>query len=101
MGISIVSAKFQASKARGYADDVSRVKNNINNKRSDINSAWHADEVKYINAAIEKMNQKLTKVSSELDAIASDIVSVAYEIKREEEEKERAKAAAAAAAAKK
>jgi uncharacterized protein YukE len=97
MGINMNSAKRNSSKAREYASDMDRIKNNLNQKKADLMSAWRADEMKYVNNAIEKTNQKLNSISSELDAIAADILSVAYEIKQEEEERERQAAAAAAA----
>jgi uncharacterized protein YukE len=92
MGINISSAKAQANKARDCSSELSKIRNYFNQKKSELNSAWRADEIKYINNAIEKMNQKLNRVSSELDSIASDIISVAYEIKQEEEKEEKDKA---------
>ncbi|WP_223592659.1 WXG100 family type VII secretion target [Neobacillus bataviensis] len=105
MKINVGAASSQASRIREYSSELREVRNKLTALQGSLSSGWQAEEIRYINQSIEKINREIVSASSVLNSIAPDIVSAAYEIKREEDAKEaaekaKAEAAAAAAAAK-
>jgi uncharacterized protein YukE len=99
MGINVSLANSQANKISEYESTLREIKGSLNNFKVYLNSAWQAQEMIYINNAIDSINREITSLSSSLDSLSSDIIRTANEIRREEEAREAARAAAAARAA--
>ncbi|MFD0671941.1 hypothetical protein [Cohnella sp. GCM10027633] len=85
MGISVSSAQSQANSLRAQATAIRDLANSLHNEKGDLNVAWQASEMKYVNMAIERIVIELRDLGTEIDSIAGDVVSVAYEIKAEED----------------
>jgi uncharacterized protein YukE len=94
MGIDVSRATSQAHKINEYAAQLRDTQNALNNYKANLNSAWQAEEMIYVNRAIDNINSEINNLSSTLDSLGNDIVTTANEIRREEEERERAAAAA-------
>lgn len=99
MGVNVGLARSQANKMRDYASDLRDIRNSMKDFRANLNYLWQAEEMIYINNAIDKIDMEILHLYNLIDSLGDDIISVAYEIKREEEEREAAARAAAAAAA--
>jgi uncharacterized protein YukE len=100
MGINVGLALSQAAKLREQADALLGIKTSLLHVKSSLNSSWQAEEMVYIQRALDSINQEIGALSSELDSLSSTIQATAYEIKREEEAAEAAAKAKAEAAAK-
>ncbi|MCD1257381.1 hypothetical protein B5M42_000840 [Paenibacillus athensensis] len=85
MGINVEAARSQANRLSQYASTLNEVYRNLESLRVNLNQAWQADEMTYINAAITQMLNELSVCSSSLSSIGSDVYAVALEIKHEEE----------------
>lgn len=89
MGINVGRAISQANALGSYADQLIDIKRRLNQFKGTVNNGWKADEVTYLNSAIDRINNEITRISNQLDSINSAIISVAYEIRQEEIERER------------
>lgn len=85
MGISVFWARSQANDISGNASELRTIKSKLENIKGDINNGWTAEEIAYVNSAIDAIGQKLTNLATKLDGISSDIVAAAEQIKREED----------------
>lgn len=85
MGINVGEAVRQANKLENYADNLRVANNSLESLQSTLNSAWQADEMVYVNRAINEINKDLLNIVNQLNKVESQIFSTAYEIKREEE----------------
>lgn len=85
MGINVGEAVRQANKLENSADNLRVANNSLESLQSTLNSAWQADEMVYVNRAINEINKDLLNIVNQLNKVESQIVSTAYEIKREEE----------------
>jgi archaellum component FlaC len=92
MGIGLWLANRQANQVRKNMELLNRVNNSLSSLKTDLNNNWQAQEMVYINIAIEKYLSEVSNLSSKLSSLYSDIIDVANQIAQEE---------AAAAAAKK
>lgn len=99
MGISVSLANKQAKSIRSNASELRIIQNNLKKIKADLNKCWIAEEMTYINLALDNAIGKLSSLAAKLDGISSDVISVAEQIKREEEEEERRRKARAQAQA--
>jgi len=95
VGINVHMASAQANKLEGYASQLHEIKAKLLSVKANLNHGWQAQEMIFINQSIEKIENEISKAMSMLNSVAPDIVSVAYQIKREEEAREAAAKAAA------
>lgn len=63
----------KANNLRNEADKLNNIKNQLINLKSEINENWKADEVKYINNFIIKIQGDLTKAYSQCNSLANEI----------------------------
>lgn len=98
MGINVQAAHSQANKINHYASTLRDVQQHLTQTRGSLNNGWQAQEMLYVNQAIEEMCRDMTALASKLEGISSDISSAADGIRREEEAKEKAAAEAKAKA---
>ncbi|MBI0578058.1 hypothetical protein IEC97_11875 [Neobacillus cucumis] len=98
MGINVHAAHSQANKISHYASTLRDVQQHLVRARGNLNHGWQAQEMLYVNQAIEQMSREMAALASKLEGISSDISSAADGIKREEEAKEKAEAEAKAKA---
>lgn len=87
MGVNIGFANAQGGKLKEYATRLQEAKTGLHTLKASLHQGWQAEEIRYINNAIENMERELEIVIKELRAVGSDVSSIANEIKREEEEK--------------
>lgn len=99
MKINVAQAFSQANRISEYAQELNAVKSGLQDFKGNLNSGWKADEVVYINQAIDSITREVSELQAMLFTIGPDIVSAANEIKNEEEAREAAEKAAAAKAA--
>lgn len=95
MAINVNLAQSQANQISSYVDVLKTVRNDLHSFHSNINNAWSAEEMIYVNRAIENINREISNLSSALDELGRSIASTAREIRKEEEEAEAAARAAA------
>jgi predicted nucleic acid-binding Zn-ribbon protein len=95
MGINVGLASSQAESIRQYASALRDIRNSLNQYKASLNNAWQADEMHYVNLAIDQVIQLAQSLSADLDSVSGEIVSVANEIRQEEEAREAAARAAA------
>jgi len=88
MGINVEAARTQANRLSQYASTLNEVYRNLESLRVNLNQAWQADEMAYINVAIGQMLGELSSCSSSLSSLSSDVYAVALEIRHEEEVRE-------------
>lgn len=93
MGINVSLAKSQANKISNYESVLKSIKSNLNGLKCNLNNEWQAQEMVYINNAIDNINSDISRSASALDSLSHDISNTAYEIKEEEEEREALEAA--------
>ncbi|XID94300.1 hypothetical protein ACF3MZ_07185 [Paenibacillaceae bacterium WGS1546] len=99
MGINVGAAVSQASSLSGYASALSGIVNSLGHNKALLAQAWNAEEMRYVQLALDRIANELALASSELQSLSGDIVSVANEIRQEELAREAAARAAAEAAA--
>lgn len=95
MKINVAQAYAQASRISDYAQDLNDLKSRLQDFKVNLNSGWKADEMVYINNAIDSISREISELQAALFTIGPDIVSVAKEISTEEEAREAAEKAAA------
>ena len=100
MGVNVGLARSQARKMHDYVSNLRNIRNSMKDFKTNLNYLWQAEEMIYINNAIDKIDMEILHLYNLIDSLGDDIISVAYEIKREEEERKAAARAAAAAASK-
>lgn len=97
--IDVGLAVAQASRLRAYADTLRGIKGELGNIGGSLSHSWQAEEMVFVQNAINKINIEISNVSSELMSLGSSIQAAAYEIRREEEAAEAAARAKAEAEA--
>ncbi|WP_226086176.1 hypothetical protein [Mesobacillus sp. S13] len=100
MKINVGQAYSQANRISGYAQELNEIKSRLQDFKGNLNSGWQAQEMTYINNAINNISREISELQTLLFSIGPDIVAAANEIKREEEAREAAERAAAERAAK-
>lgn len=70
-----------------YINNLNKAKNKIISLEKEINSSWKADEVRYINNALDKVTLEITKVTKMMDSLKIDISKALSSIKGEEASK--------------
>ncbi|WNF22778.1 WXG100 family type VII secretion target [Mesobacillus jeotgali] len=100
MKINVGQAYSQANRIRDYAQELNEIKSRLQDFKGNLNSGWQAQEMTYINNAINSISREISELQTLLFSIGPDIVAAANEIKREEEAREAAERAAAERAAK-
>ena len=79
-----------------YGSSLRNSSNSLNGFKASLNFEWQAEEMKYINNAIDSINRKIIKLASDIDSIDSDIECNVQEIRAEGAAKEKAVADAKA-----
>jgi uncharacterized protein YukE len=97
--INVGQAYSQANRISDYAQDLNDIKSRLQDFKGNLNSGWQAQEMVYINNAINSISREISELQTLLFSIGPDIVAAANEIKREEEAREAAERAAAERAA--
>jgi uncharacterized phage infection (PIP) family protein YhgE len=97
--IDVAQAYAQANKISNYASSLNEIKSRMLDFKGNLNSGWQAEEIAYINKAIDSISREISELQTLLLTISPDIVAVANEIRREEETREAADRAAAEKAA--
>jgi uncharacterized protein YukE len=100
MKINVGLAYSQANRISDYAQELNEIKSRLQDFKGNLNSGWQAQEMMYINNAINSISREISELQTLLFSIGPDIVAAANEIKREEEAREAAERAAAERAAK-
>ncbi|NKE04637.1 hypothetical protein [Mesobacillus selenatarsenatis] len=100
MKINVGQAYSQANRISGYAQELNEIKSRLQDFKGNLNNGWQAQEMTYINNAINSISREISELQTLLFSIGPDIVAAANEIKREEEAREAAERAAAERAAK-
>lgn len=95
MKINVSQAYSQANRISEYASSLNDIKSRLLDFKGNINSGWQAEEMVYINKAIDSISREISELQALLLTIGPDIVEAANEIKREEEAREAAERAAA------
>ncbi|MDQ6595109.1 hypothetical protein E2K98_03950 [Bacillus salipaludis] len=98
MGINVHAAHSQANKISHYASTLRDVQQHLVRARGNLNNGWQAEEMLYVNQAIEQMSRDMAALASKLEGISSDVRSAANDINREEEAKAEREAKAKAEA---
>ncbi len=96
MGINVELANAQAGTCRNYAAELRELRNSLLQFKSGLDQAWQAEEMQYVNDAIDQILHEIYGVSNQIDELGGDVISVANEIRREEEALEAAAREAAA-----
>ena len=99
MKINVGQAYSQANRISEYAQELNEIKSRMQDFKGNLNSGWQAQEMMYINNAINSISREISELQTLLFSIGPDIVAAANEIKREEEAREAAERAAAERAA--
>lgn len=99
MKINVGQAYAQANRINEYAQELNEIKSRLQDFKGNLNSGWQAQEMVYINNAINSISREISELQTLLFSIGPDIVAVANEIRREEEAREAAERAAAERAA--
>ena len=86
--------KKREGKSMNYGNSLRDISRSLNSFKANLNNDWQAEEMQYINNAIDSINRELLSLAANLDSLSSDISYTAQEIRREDE----ARAAAAAVA---
>ena len=92
MSINISFENSQANKISDYISNLREMRNKLNEIKNNLNNAWRAEEMLYINNNIESIETEISRLWSTLDSLSADIITTALEIKREEEAKAAARA---------
>ncbi|CAM4339047.1 WXG100 family type VII secretion target [Paenibacillus tarimensis] len=100
MGINVGLASSQAGQLRQQASELSASLNNLAQFKAQLGQGWKAEEVAYINQAIDSIHKEITQLAAALNSLGGDIVQTAQEIREEELRREAEARAAAEAAAK-
>ncbi|MBT2678664.1 hypothetical protein J7E38_06585 [Bacillus sp. ISL-35] len=99
MKINVGQAYAQANRISDYAQELNEIKSRLQDFKGNINSGWQAQEMVYINNAINSISREISELQTLLFSIGPDIVAAANEIRREEEAREAAEKATAERAA--
>ncbi|WP_251551954.1 hypothetical protein [Neobacillus muris] len=99
MKLDVANETAKARRIGNYEDTLQSIKNSLEGFKTNVNSGWKAEEMRYFNSAIDQVTSRLAKIAPQLSSIESDIISTAKAIRREEDEKEAAEKAAREAAA--
>ncbi|MBT2691804.1 WXG100 family type VII secretion target [Bacillus sp. ISL-55] len=99
MKINVGQAYSQANRISDYAQELNEIKSRLQDFKGNLNSGWQAQEMTYINNAINSISREISELQTLLFSIGPDIVAAANEIKSEEEAREAAERAAAERAA--
>lgn len=70
-----------------YINNLNKAKNKIISLEKEINSSWKADEVRYINNALDKVTLEIAKVTEMMNSLKYDISKALISIKGEEASK--------------
>jgi len=97
MGIDISRARYQANRISNCANVLRDTRRSLESFRESLNPAWQAEEMIYVNRAIQSITNEMSSLASTLSSLESEIISIAYQIKSEEEAREAAARAAAEA----
>lgn len=89
MGINVVQARHQAQVLASQAKNLHEISNQIVSYESMLNSYWQAEEMKFVNQAINKIQIELRITAATLTQLESTIIHTAQMIRQEEEEEER------------
>ncbi|CEG29383.1 hypothetical protein [Bacillus sp. B-jedd] len=89
MGINVGQARHQAQVLASQAKNLHEISNQIVSYESMLNSYWQAEEMKYVNQAINKIEIELRSTAATLTQLESIIIHTAQMIRQEEMEEER------------
>lgn len=83
MIMNTVTTKKQINKISTYIDSLQNTKKKIINLKSQINSSWTADEVRYINNALDKVSSEIVESIRLMDILVIDVKNA---LERDEQE---------------
>lgn len=89
MGINVGQARHQAQELASQAKYLHEISNQIVSYESMLNSYWQAEEMKYVNQAINKIQIEVRSTAAKLTQLGSNILHTAQMISQEEMEEER------------
>lgn len=73
MIINTVATKIQINEISTYIDSLQNAKKKIIDLKSQINSSWTADEVRYINTALDKVSSEIIESIRLIDILVIDV----------------------------
>ena len=85
MSINVNLANAQANQLSTNISQLSQAKNNLEDYKNSLNSNWQADEMSFINQAIERIMEQINSTINAIDSLVNDVRDTAAEIKREED----------------
>jgi len=85
MSINVNLANAQANQLSTNISQLSQAKNNLEDYKNSLNSNWQADEMSFINQAIERIMEQINSTMNAIDSLVNDVRDTAAEIKREED----------------
>ena len=85
MSINVNLANAQADQLSTNISQLSQAKNNLEDYKNSLNSNWQADEMSFINQAIERIMEQINSTMNAIDSLVNDVRDTAAEIKREED----------------
>jgi len=85
MSINVNLANAQANQLSTNISQLSQAKNNLEDYKNSLNSNWQADEMSFINQAIDRIMEQINSTMNAIDSLVNDVRDTAAEIKREED----------------
>lgn len=80
------NTRVRLNRIAGYITELNNTKNRLNNIKSDVNLKWSADEVRYINNALNKVILEISEVTNLMNTLIKDISRAVEDIKKEDSE---------------
>lgn len=84
MIINTVTTKAQISKISRYISDLQNTRNKILSLKAQISSNWTADEVRYINNALDKVATEISEATRLMDRLVIDVRRALDKVEKEE-----------------
>ena len=84
MSIDMGAVSKQVEMLRKCRDEIIVIKSQLLSRKEELNNIWCANEMQYINIAIDKIDASLLAVSRDIENVQKEINSAANEILEEE-----------------
>ena len=87
MIIDTIKTNNQINKIDGYIRNLNDAKNKLSNLRGNINSGWSAEEIRYLNVALDNVNLEISSATRLMATLKKDLSRALEQIKQEQQNK--------------
>lgn len=87
MIIDTIKTNNQINKIDGYIRNLNDTKNKLSNLRGNINSRWSAEEIRYLNVALDNVNLEISSATRLMATLKKDLSRALEQIKQEQQNK--------------